>query len=46
MDSWQGFNEMSLPDKKELYSNLTIEGITDADYKQAKESGKILEYKP
>ena len=24
MDSWQRFNEMSLPVKKELYNNLTI----------------------
>ena len=36
MDSWQRFNEMSLPVKKELYNNLTIVSITDPYYKQAK----------
>ena len=40
MDSWQRFNETSLPDKKEFYSNLTIENITDADKKHAK---RVLE---
>ena len=36
MDSWERFNEMSLPTKKEFYSNLPMESITDADYKQHK----------
>ena len=31
IDSWQRFNETSFLDKKELYSNLTKEKITDAD---------------
>ena len=31
IDSWQRFNEMSFLDKKEFYSNLTKEKITDAD---------------
>ena len=36
------FNETSLPDNKEFYSNLTMENIEDADYiKQAKMSGTI-----
>ena len=37
MDSWEKFNETSLPGKKEFYSNLTVESVTDADYKHAKE---------
>ena len=35
-DSWERFNEMSLPTKKAFCSNLTIESITDIDYKHAK----------
>ena len=30
------FNETSLPQKKEIYNNLTVESITDADYKYDK----------
>ena len=42
MDSWERFNEISLPDKKELYSSLNIEGITGEDYEHAeKEYVKI-----
>ena len=44
MDSWQRFNKTSLPDKKEFYSNLTMEGITDADYSHAKRVWEGLEY--
>ena len=36
MDSWERFNETSLPDKKVFYSNLNMEDITDVDYKHAK----------
>ena len=32
MDEWEKFNETSLPEKKEFYSNLNIEDITDADF--------------
>ena len=31
MDSWQRFDETSLPDKEAFYSNLNIEDITDVD---------------
>ena len=31
MDSWQRFDETSLPDKEAFYSNLNMEGITDVD---------------
>ena len=42
MDSWERFNEISFPDKKELYSSLNIEGITGEDYEHAeKEYVKI-----
>ena len=36
MDRWEKFDETSVLAKKELYSNLIMEGITDADYKHAK----------
>ena len=32
MDSWERFNETSLPDKKAFYSELNLEDITDEDY--------------
>ena len=32
MDSWERFNETSLPPKKDFYSELTLEDITDKDY--------------
>ena len=35
MDSWGRFNETKLPPKKELYSELNLEDITDDDYKHA-----------
>ena len=36
MDEWEKFNETSLPEKEEFYSNVNIEDITDADYMGAK----------
>ena len=33
MDSWEKFNETSLPSKKDLYSNLNMENIGDIDYR-------------
>ena len=35
MDSWERFNETSLPDKKAFYSELYLEDITDKDYTHA-----------
>ena len=31
MDDWEKFNETTLPEKEEFYSNLNMEEITDAD---------------
>ena len=36
MDTWEIFHETSLPDKEAFYSNLTMEDITNVDYKHAK----------
>ena len=33
VDSWERFNETELPTKDKFYSNLTIEDITDKDYR-------------
>ena len=36
MDSWERFDETSLPDKGAFYSSLNMEYITDVDYWQGK----------
>ena len=36
MDSWEKFNETSLPSKKDFYSNLNIEDIDDIYYRHGK----------
>ena len=36
MDNWEKFNETTLPEKEEFYSNLNMEDVTDADYLPAK----------
>ena len=33
MDSWERFNEETIPPKKEFYSSLYLEDITNEDYK-------------
>ena len=35
VDSWEKFDETSLPDKKYFYSELNLEDITDKDYSDA-----------
>ena len=36
MDDWEKFSEQSLPEKEDVYSDLYIEDITDADYTHTK----------
>ena len=36
MNSWERFDEISLPDKEVFYSNLIMEDITDVDHRHAK----------
>ena len=36
MDSWERFNETSMPDKESFYSNVNMEDITDVDHRHAK----------
>ena len=45
MDSWERFNETSLPDKKAFYSELYLEDITDKDYTHAQKVFKELKLK-
>ena len=45
MDSWERFNEKSLPDKKAFYSNLIMAKIADVDYSHAKRVYKSLSNK-
>ena len=35
MDGWDKFNETSIPSKESLYSNLTMENISETDYRHA-----------
>ena len=35
MDSWERFNETSLPPKKDFYSELTLEDVSDKDHNHA-----------
>ena len=45
MDSWERFDEISLPDKEAFYSNLNMEDITDVDHGHAKRVFKNLNNK-
>ena len=45
MDAWGKFNETSLPEKEDVYSHLSTEEITDADYAHAKRVCKDFEIK-
>ena len=44
MDSWERFNETSLPPKKELYSELALEDISDKEYAHAQKVFKLIHY--
>ena len=42
MDEWKKFNETTLSEKDEFYSNLKVEEITDSDYMHGKKVCKDL----
>ena len=44
-DELENFDETSLPEKEEFYSNLIMEDITDVDYMDAKRVCKDFEIK-
>ena len=41
MNTWEKFNEISLPSKEHFYSNLNMEDINDIDYRHANNVFKI-----
>ena len=45
MDSWEKFNETALPSKKDFYSNLNLEDISDEDYAHAQKVWDVFEIK-
>ena len=45
MDSWEKFDETSLPDKENFYSNLNLENISDKDYRHAQKIWEVFEIK-
>ena len=45
MNDWEKFNETTLPEKEEFYSNLNMEDITDVGYMHAKRVCKDFEIK-
>ena len=45
MDSWERFDETSLPDKEAFYSSLNMADITDVNYRHAKKVFKIFNNK-
>ena len=45
MDGCEKFNETSLPEKEDFYSNLNMEHVTDADYRHRKRVLKDFEIK-
>ena len=45
MDSWERFNEVSLPDKKPFYSELVLEDISNEDFIHAQKVFEEFELK-
>ena len=45
MDSWERFNEESLPDKESFYSELNKEDITNEEYEHAQKVWDVFEIK-
>ena len=45
IDSWEKFNEVSLPDKESFYSQLNKEGVADEDYMHAQKVWEVFKIK-
>ena len=43
MDSWEKFDETTLPPKEAFYSNLNLEDISDEDYTHAQKVWDVFE---
>ena len=45
MDSWEKFDETALPPKKDFYSNLNLENISDGYYTHAQKIWDVFDIK-
>ena len=45
MHSWEKFDETALPPKKDFYSNLNLENISDGDYTHAQKIWDVFHIK-
>ena len=45
MDSWEKFDETTLPPKEAFYSNLNLEDISDEDYAHAQKVWDVFQIK-
>ena len=45
MDSWEKFEETTIPPKKAFYSNLNLEGISDSDYEHVQKISELFKTK-
>ena len=45
MDSWEKFDEDTLPPKKDFYSNFNLGDISDKDYEHAKKVWHVYKIK-
>ena len=45
MDSWEKFDETSIPPKEAFYSELNEEGISDADYEHFQKVWEVFKIK-
>ena len=43
MDSWEKFDETTIPSKEDFYSNLNLEGISDENYANAQKVCEVFE---
>ena len=43
MDSWEKFDENTLPPKEDFYSELNLEGISDENYAHAQKVWEVFE---
>ena len=42
MNEYERYNETSMPEKDDLYSNLNMENITDVDYMHSNKNIMVL----
>ena len=42
MDSWERFDENTIPPKEAFYSKWNLKNLTDKDYEHVKKYGKLL----